>query len=591
MFRGFAALFFLALLTLFSCNQNQLQTKTVSEDPYPLSDDALTVPLNGTRGGRIVTATTSEPETFNPIVAFEADAQALNQIMGAGLTRLNLKTQQPEPALAKSWDISKDHLTWTFHLRQKLNWSDGKPFTADDVLFTMQIVNDSNIPSGAQDVLTIDGKKIEWIRKDEFTVTAQLPSTYGPFLRFIDGGTVPILPRHKWQNVYQQGKFAEAMQINMDPRDYVSMGAFRLKEYRPGEKMTLIRNSHYWKKDSKGKRLPYLDEITFLIVRDQDQLLLRMQNGEIDTYQSIRPQDVEELRKRKSTTQLEVIPLGPSFENEQLFFNQNGDRNPKNGEFYADPVKRSWFGDVNFRRAISHAIDRKAITQNAMYGQGSTVYGAESPANHLWYCDKIATYPYNLEKAKELLKSSGFTQKEDHLFDRSGNAVRFTLNTNAGNTSRNTQCSFIVSDLKKLGIDVTYIPLDFGTLVERVTSSFDYDAVLLSLSHDDVDPAAGMNIWLSSGTMHFWWPQQKKAATEWEKRIDQLMNLQLTTFDYQKRRLYYDEVQQILADQQPIIFTATQSLHVSAKNSIGNLQPAVARHRTLWNADELYWKR
>jgi peptide/nickel transport system substrate-binding protein len=261
-----------------------------------------------------------------------------------------------------------------------------------------------------------------------------------------------------------------------------------------------------------------------------------------------------------------------------------------------EPVKRSWFTDKNFRRAISYAIDRNAITQNAMYGQGTIVYGPESPANHLWYCDKIMKYSFNPELSNQLLKLSGFQQKVDsstgqlQLYDKHGNAVRFTLNTNAGNTTRNAQCTLIVSDLKKLGIDVTYIPLDFGTLVERVTSSFDYDAVLLSLSHDDVDPAAGMNIWLSNGTMHFWWPQQKSAATEWEKRIDRLMNLQLATLDYQKRKSYYDEVQQILADQQPIIYTATQFVHACAKSSLGNLQPTVARHRTLWNADELYWK-
>jgi len=579
---------FLSVFFTQGCEKTKVQNEPGFAEPYPLPADALTVPIHGNRGGRIITATVSEPDTFNPIVAYESDAQAFNQILGAGLTRLNLKTQQPEPALAKSWESSANQLEWTFHLRESLKWSDGAPFTAEDVLFTMTIANDPKIPSGAQDVLTIGGKHILWSSLNSFTVKAVLPSIYAPFLRLIDNGTIPILPKHKWQAVYAQGKFAEAMQINMDPKDYVCMGAFRLKEYKTGERVTFIRNPHYWKKDQNGLRLPYLDEITFLIFPGQDQLFLRLENGEIDTYQNIRPQDVEELEKRSASIQIKLHPLGPSYQNEQFFFNQNADK--------VSPVKRSWFQDVNFRKAVSYAIDRNSIAQNAMFGKAAPVFGPESPANVLWYSNDIEKYPYDPAKALALLQASGFRQKTDRagricLYDKANNAVRFSLHTNAGNTIRNTQCSLIVSDLAKLGIQVDYSALDFGTLVDKVTATYDFDSALLSMTHDDVDPAASMHIWLSSGTMHFWRPSQKIPATPWEKRVDELMNLQLTTFDYKTRKHYYDEVQRIIADQQPIIFTANPFLHACAKTSIGNLQPVVGKHRTLWNADELYWKK
>jgi peptide/nickel transport system substrate-binding protein len=469
-----------------------------------------------------------------------------------------------------------------------LNWSDGFPFTARDVIFTMNIVNDPKIPSGAQDVLTIAGQKIEWQIKDEFTVIAKLPSLYAPFLRFIDGGTVPILPEHKWKTIYQQGKFAEAMQLNMNPKDYVCLGAFQLKEYKPGERVTLIRNPHYWKKDIAGKRLPYLDEITFLILPGQDQLFLRLQNGEIDTVQNVRPQDVDELTKKSVATKLKLFPLGPSYQNEQFFFNQNALKVSKQ--------KLTWFQDVNFRRAVSYAIDRNTIAQNAMYGKATPVFGPESPANTLWYSDKIQKYQYDPAKALTLLQASGFTQKKNRsgrlqLYDRENHEVRFSLHTSSGNSARNAQCSLIVSDLAKLGIQVDYSQLDFGTLVDKVTNTFDFDSVLLSMTHDDVDPAASMHIWLSSGTMHFWWPNQHQPATQWEQRIDELMNLQIASFDYNERKKCYDEVQRILSEQQPIIFTANPYLHACARESLGNLQPVVGKHRTLWNADELYWKK
>ena len=592
MFGGLrGALYLSVTLLLFACSRVPTNDKQ-HVDPNPIPAGALQVHIQGNHGGQIVSAVTAQPETFNPILVYDADGQALNQMMGAGLTRLNLKTQEPEQALATSWESSPDQLTWTFHLREGLKWSDGHPFTAADVLFTMQIVNDPNIPSGAQDVLKIDGKTVRWLQKDDLTVTATLPSNYAPFLRFLDCGTTPILPKHKWENIYKEGKFAQAMQLDMNPLDYVSMGAFTLQSYKPGESITLGRNPHYWKKDHNDMRLPYLDRIVLVIAAGQDQVLLKIKNGDLDLYQSIRPQDVEGLKANKT---LEIVPLGASYENEQFFFNQNGGHHPETGKPLLNPAKRTWFTDRNFRKAVSHAIDREAIVRNAVYGKGSAVHGAESPANTKWYCGAIEKHTKDTTRVLQLLRESRFVQKTDaegkiRLHDKNGNLVRFSLITAAGNPTRSTQCTLIASDLAKIGIQVDFSTLDFGTLVEKVTSTFDYDAALLSLSHDDADPVSVMNMWHSSGTLHFWWPGQKHPATVWEKRIDELMMLQAASFDYGKRKSYYDEVQQILAEEQPIIFTVNPMLHAFAKPNIGNLQPAVARHRMLWNADELFWK-
>ena len=588
---------YLIVLCVFLCScVGREKTKSEYSDQYPLPTDAMEVSVNGIHGGRLITAMLSEPTTLNPIVAYDADSQALNQIMGAGLTRLNLITQLPEPALAHSWQSTEDHLTWTFHLRKGVKWSDGHPFTADDVVFTMQIVNDKNIVSGAQDALTINGKPIDWTAQNEHTVVAKLPSIYAPFLRFIDGGTVPILPKHKWESTYRAGKFENAMQVNMNPEDSVVLGAFRLKEYKPGQNLILIRNPHYWKKDSNAKRLPYIDEIAFLILAGQDQMLLKMQQGEVDMAQSIRPQDVDRLIGASKEHGLKVIELGPSYENEQFFFNQNGGKNPKTGKPYVDPLKRSWFTNSSFRSAVSHAIDRDAIVRNALYGKGVPAYGPESVSNTSWYNNRILKNQTDPEKAISLLQQSGFRLNKDDsgrlkLQDPNGNPVRFSLNTNAGNTLRNTQCKMIVSDLSRIGIQVDYSPLDFNTLVDRVTASFDYDAVLLSLTRDDNDPAAVMNTWPSNGSLHFWWPSQETPASAWEKRVDELMAKQIATFDQKQRKEHFDEVQMIITQEQPIIFTVSQNLYVGARENIKNLQPAIARHRTLWNADELYLEK
>lgn len=563
------------------------------KDPLPIPQDALGVNVSGKHGGSLVSAILSEVKSFNTLTFNDDTGQMLNQLMNPGLTQLNLITQQPEPALAKSWQSSPDSLTWIFHLREGVFWSDGHPFNANDVLFTMQIVNDKSIATGAQDAL-LQGN-IVWTKINDYSVQAKLPEVLVSFLRAVDGPTVPIIPKHKWQKIYQQGKFEEAMQVSMDPKEYVTLGAFILKSYKPGQNFTIIRNPHYWKVDKNGRRLPYFDEITFLMLPTQEQIFLKILSGEIDTFYSIRPEDVERLQQKAQSIGLKVIKVGPSYDAEFLWFNMNGGKNPKNRKPYIDPMKRAWFTDINFRRAVSHAVNRDNIVQNVFYGKGIPAWGSESTSNKLWYNDKITRYPYNPEKALELLKASGFVQKKDSLektklYDKKGNEVRFALHTNSENSLRTMQCNLIASDLSRIGMQVEFTPLNFNTLGTKIQSLFDYEAILLGLSHDDVDPTGGSNVWFSSGSLHFWWPLQKSPATEWEKRVDELMRLQQNEFDYALRKKYYDEVQQIVSDQAPVIYTVNQIIYACAKEKLGNLRPSVARHRTLWNADELFWQ-
>lgn len=591
-------LFACAVVLQLSCGKQQENKPAPAavdqyKDPYPIPEDAEKMDVTGLYGGRVVTASLADFNSFNTMIYSDDSGQTLNQLMNPGLTDLDLITQETTTGLAKSWESSDDHLTWTFHLRKGLTWSDGQPFTADDVLFTMQIVNDKSITTGARDAL-LDGK-IQWEKIDETTVRAKLPKIHASFLRALDSGTCAILPKHKWESAYKQGKFAEAMQVSMDPREYVTIGGFTIKDYKPAERLTLVRNPRYWRIDRNGRRLPYLDEITFLIIPTQEQIQLKLQSGELDTFYAIRPEDVEPFSRKAPSLGMKVIKLGPGYDLEGMWFNLNTGRNPK-GRPFVDPVKHEWFSDLNFRKAVSYAINRDAIVQNALFGKGVVSYGPESVSNVRWFDPDIIRYPYNPGKALELLKASGFTQKTDSsgkpvLYDKRGNIVRFKLNTNAGNSIRNSKCNLIASDLSKLGMQVEYSQLDFNTLTTKVTESFDYDAMYLGISHDDIQPSGGNNVWLSNGSLHFWWPKQKKPATEWEARIDELMALQEATFDFAERKKYYNEVQKIITEQQPMIFTSTQFIYVSAKEKLGNLRPSVSRHRTLWNAPELYWMK
>jgi len=539
----------------------------------------------GRKGGTIVTATFTDVRTFNAFSSTDTETKTYSRLIHAGLTQLNGLTQQPEPSLAESWETSEDELTWTFHLRKALKWSDGEPFVPDDVLFTMNIVNDPNVPSSAHDSLTSKGK-IEWSIVGENAIQARMHSKFVTFLRHLEPGTCPILPKHKWEKSYREGHFADTMRADMNPEDSVGLGPFRLGAYIPGQKVTFVRNPFYWKTARRGTALPYLNGITFLILGNQDQIELRIESGEIDTYQNIRPSDVQTLREKENALQLEVKNAGASMDMEGVFFNQNDSENP---------IKRAWFADKNFRLAVAHAIDRDTLVKNCFYGQGFPAFGPESPGNKLWFNPKVPRFGFDLKSAHQLLLKSGFQFKTEagkpRLFDAKGNAVRFSLYTNSGSSVHNAECILIVSDLAKLGIEVDYSVIDFATLVNRINVTFDYDAVLLGMSHDDPDPAERLNAFLSSGSLHFWRPRQLQPYTPWEKRIDQLMNATMSTSDAEERKKYYDEVQVILAEQQPMIFTVHPYVFVCAKKKIGNMKPGISRHRTLWNAEELYWEQ
>jgi len=218
----------------------------------------------GNRGGTLVIAQRSEPRTFNPIMAIDQNSQGVNARMMADLVHINRATQKTEPALAKSWIISKDGTQITVKLRRGLRFSDGAPFDADDVLFSFKVYLDEKVRSPQRDLLIIGGKPMTVQKLDAYTVRFIFPAPYAPAERVFD--SVAILPRHLLEKDYEEGKIAQSWGLNTRPEKIAGLGAFRLKQVVPGERIVLERNPYYWKIDSKGQRLPYLDDLAFVVV-------------------------------------------------------------------------------------------------------------------------------------------------------------------------------------------------------------------------------------------------------------------------------------------------------------------------------------
>ena len=572
-------------LTLLLCLFSAACLAAVSPDkPQPGEELARSSETTGHYGGHVTIGGRAEPKTLNPVMATDAVSREVTGRLMADLIDINRATQQTEPALAKSWKISPDGRTFTLQLRKGIRFSDGHPFDADDVVFTFAVYMDEKVDAPQRDLLIIDGKPITVTKVDRYTVRFALPRPYASAERLFDG--LAMLPRHLLEKSFHDGKFPEAWSLNTAPGNIAGLGAFRLKQYVPGQKVVLERNPYYWKVDRENARLPYLDELVFLFVGTEDSQVMRFESGDTDLISRLSSDNFTLLHREHDRTHAQLADLGASLEYNFLLFNQN-DLGAK--KLDAISQKQKWFHDLKFRQAVSAAIDRDSIVQLVYGTRGSALWGNVGPGNKFWINNSLPHPARSLENARQLLKSAGYSWNQSNvLLDPSGQVVEFSIITSSSNTQRMKMATLIQDDLSQLGMQVHVVPLEFRALIDRVFQSFDYDAAVMGLGGGDADPNPEMNVWTSSGTSHLWHLNETKPATDWEREVDLLMQQQMVTLDYAKRKKLYDRVQELVAQQLPFIFLATPNVLAAANPRVGNFRPAVLEPNTLWNADELY---
>jgi peptide/nickel transport system substrate-binding protein len=559
----------------------------------PLPDPPLVYPCEpGIPGGRLVISTFTDPKTFNPITQNEQSSDDIVRMLFAGLVDYDIPAQAARPALAESWSVGEDQRTWTFKLRKGLRWSDGHPLTADDVLFTWQVIYDTNVNSVMVDIFRIDGKNFEVRKVDDVTVTITTPEVYAPFLVYAGG--VPIIPRHILEPAVTAKNLPSAYGVNTPADHIIGSGPFRLRAFKPGQSTLLERNPWFYGVDRKGQRLPYFDNVIYVVVPDMNAMSLRLFSGESDVHEAVRPDEFDRFKAESAKGRFVLHELGPGLDRSFLFFNMNTNANPKTGKPYVDPVKLKWFRNAKFRQAIAHAIDRESICRTILGGHAEPNYSFGSKANPKWYNPNIQAYPFDLARSRALLKEIGIEDRDGDgkLEDAEGHPVQFVIYTVLGNPLREKTAVLMKSDFTKLGLQVITKPMDFNNLGDRLYATYDFDAMLAALGGGDTDPTSSMNVLRSDGFTHWWFPRQKAPSTEWEARIDFLMSAQVKTLDYAQRKKYVDEVQEIMNRELPFIYTAAP-LHAAAiRSDIGNVRPTVlSTHRVTWNAEELYFKR
>jgi peptide/nickel transport system substrate-binding protein len=602
-FLQLAAVLITGALLVAGCGKNSTSSSAGSSDNsaensttnYPLPDPPVVVNCTpGVRGGKFIICELREPKTFNYLISDELSSRYIGRFMFWGLLAFDVPTQTVRPALAESWTNSPDGKTWTFKLRKNLHWSDGQPITADDVVFTWNnLIYNPDIPNPVRDQFILDGKKFAVTKVDDLTVQVVTPEVYAPFLQSF-GANIPIYPKHNLLR-YANAGFPSAYGVNWDPGDIVCDGPYCLKEYKQAEYALLERNPYFFEVDSNGTRLPYFDELVFSIVPDYNAQDLRFLGGEADVDDFIYPSQYDQFKAASAGGKFDFLDPGIGLVTTFFWFNENTNINTHTGKPYVDPVKLKWFTNDKFRQAISYAIDRDAIIRSVENGRGVPQYGFLTSGYQNWYDANAKTYPYDPAKALELLKEIGIEKRngDDFLTDADGNKIEFVFNTNVENNERNKMAVLIVSDLQKIGVHVIFQPIEFNTLITKIDDTFDYDCVMLgNYSDGGTDPFNFMDIIKSSAYDHYWFAREKSPVTPWEARLDQLMDAQMNTLDLSQREKDVNEVQEILADEQPMIFTVTPEYYAAIRPDVGNVRAtALSWFQLTWNAEEFYFTK
>ena len=550
----------------------------------PTEERMITDNAPGHAGGRLAVALRSEPKTLNPALAEDEPSRDVIRCLTADMIHINRSSLKTEPALAKSWRVSRDGKQYTLQLRRGLRFSDGQPFNADDVIFSFQVYLDEKVDSSQRDLLVIGGKPITVAKLDDYTVRFELAQPYAAAERLFDG--VAILPRHLLETTYRDGAFSKAWSLSMPPSQFAGLGPFRLKDYVPGQRVVLERNPYYWKADHAGNPLPYLDEVVFSFVPSEDAQVIRFQSGEADVLSRFSADNFAVLQKQQLTKGYHLYDLGAGLEYNFLFFNLN-DLGSKNLPDIAK--KQAWFQDLRFRQAVSSAIDREGIVRLVYSGRATPLWNQGTPGDKLWADAAIPHPPRSLDHARQLLQSAGFSwNKDGSLLDPQGTPVEFSILTSSSNAQRMKMATIMQDDLSQLGMKIQVVSLEFRATVDRLRNTFNYEAAVMGLVSGDADPTADMNVWLSSGETHLWHVGEPKPATPWEAEIDRLMRQQLTTLDYAKRKQLYDRVQEIVSENLPVICLASPNILVGTSNRVANFRPAILVPYALWNIEELY---
>ena len=532
----------------------ELMAKTVSK---PLQGQAF-IPgrVNGTWNSVIP----SDPKSFNYYIA-EQDNLTKNTVsrMNEYLLDYDYHKREWVPNIASARIVvneEKDILQVFYTLRDDIYRSyynsDKKiKVTSDDVLFWYnEIEGDSAFNSSGytgQFLKTRDGSeaRITLDKIDDRNFVFTFPRIVADPLLHTNMDFGPC-------HLYEEAKKTLGVEgvknlhsVAIDPKILPSIGEWFLVEYTPGQRLVYKRNKDYWKKDSKGVSVPYIEEQVMRIIPEENTQLLLFKNGETENY-GLRPEDYDSVIN-KSDGSYTVFNSEGALSASFWTFNQNPVNSKKN--------HYQWFTKKEFRQAMSCMLNRERINTQVYRGLAQPKLTIFPEPNPFYNPDITLNYLYDTQRALDLLSSIGINMdKRGIMRDEKNRKIEFNLTIRSESTASQDIASIIRDELSKIGIKVNIRVLDFQKQVQQLFETFDWDSMLMGLSGSGIFPSQGSNVYPSSGNLHMWYPNQKSPATEWEARVDYLYNEGMYSVDTKKAQGIWDEFQEILLEELPMIY-------------------------------------
>lgn len=579
------------------------QAPKVERGEYPLPKDVLVADCTpGQYGGNFILSTMSTPLTFNYLAGSSLTTHAiLSKVMGT-LLEYDPIEQEYVPGLAKSWEADASGLRYTLHLRKGVLWSDGAPFTADDVIFTFDVISAQRVdedtgeflplyPTKYYSKLQYGDSQLKYRKIDDHTVELETPQVYAGL--FYDLHDILVLPKHVLREAHEQEVFLEqwSLQTAIEaPESIVGLGPFTVQSYRPAERLVLQPNPHFWKADKEGQRLPYIDHLIYKFVGESTTSVMQVATGQVSGG-GVGPSSVGWVSRAQETHDFKVYDRGPANMLTAIWINLNPGKDDE-GKPFIDPIRSSWLRDQRFRQAMIYGFNRQGVVDSSYFGGGAVVHSTIVKALGDWYNPTVRKYEYAPEKARALLAEAGFRKNQSgQLEDKDGNRVSLTMTMPNGGGWEDLVLVF-KENMAELGIEIILQPTEFATIIRQLEYTFDFELMVLAWGYSKAayDPSEDQSFFLSSGKDHNWHPKQPTPATEWEARIDELYRIQGRTLDMEQRYAAMHEIQDLIAEQVPVITMASPNSYAAVKNHWQNIKVPDSG-AFIWNIEEVWTKR
>ncbi len=487
--------------------EKRFSERSPAHTPGSAAPDAVLAPEYG---GRIITGSIGEASNLIYPLASDSASHEIADLLYIAPLKYD-KDLQIIPWAAENYEVLQEGRLLRFTLRKGMLWQDGKEVTAEDAEFTYKLMIDPKTPTAYAENFKVI-KEFKVIDRYTFEVAYERP--YAPALTTWMSG---LLPKHVLKG--------ENLLSTRYSRDPVGAGPYRLKEWIPGQRVTLVARDDYF----EGR--PYLDEVVFRIIPDMSTMFLELKSGNLD-WMGLTPQQylfqTQGKQWEKDYRKFKYLSFGYTY----LGYN------------LSNPL----FTDVRVRQALAHAINKQEIIKGVLLGLGVPTIGPYKPGTWM-YNEKIVDYVYDPNKAKTLLAEAGWRDSNgDGLLEKDKTTFSFTILTNQGNEMRVKAATIIQSRLKEIGIEVKIRTVEWAAFLKEFVDKRQFDALILGWSISQ-DPDI-YEVWHSSKAM----PGGLNHVGYSNHELDALLDDGRHTLDQGRRKEIYDRVQEIFHRDQPYCF-------------------------------------